>query len=254
MSAAVRRAGSVPVSYGTRGEPDYHADNIREGVNGGPIFDFRRGDDLFARVSLQIPGLHSVQNATAALAVVDRLGLSVAEAAQALRDFRGAQRRFQIRGTASGITLVDDYAHHPAEIKATLSAAKGQFPGRRIWAVWQPHTYLRTQLFFDDFISALELADKVVITRIFAARETIPDDFSAEDLVEAMSEVEVFYAETFEDSVMHLTANLEPEDLVIVLSAGDANQITAELLKHLEPRDPGRPAVSSKSFRSSPVY
>ena len=118
-----------------------------------------------------MPGLHNVSNALAALGVVDLLGLSLVEAAQACAEFRGTGRRFELRGEINGITIIDDYAHHPTEIRATLAAARSRFPGRCLWAVWQPHTYSRTRTLQSEFINALQGADWVIITDIFAARE-----------------------------------------------------------------------------------
>ncbi len=131
-----------------------------------------------ATVELQVPGKHNVANALAALAVAQLLGLPLHEAAQALGKFTGTGRRFEVRGEVAGVTVIDDYAHHPTEIKATLAAARSRYPGRRVWAVWQPHTYSRTRSLMDDFINSFEDADEVIVTEIYAAREP-KQDFSS---------------------------------------------------------------------------
>jgi UDP-N-acetylmuramate--alanine ligase len=248
-----RSADLEMITYGISGSPVYLGENIREGINGGPIFDFRRGEELFARVGLRIPGLHTVQNAVAALAVIDLLGHSVVEAAQALRDFRGAHRRFQILGTASGVVVIDDYAHHPSEIRATLSAARSHYPEGRIWAVWQPHTYFRTQTFFDEFVQAFEMADHVVVTEIFVAREEPSKDFSGRNLVEAMDHPDVIFAGDFQSAIDHMLENLSPGDVVLILSAGDADVIGIDLLQALDRPGPGQTEVRSRFYRASPA-
>ena len=113
-------------------------------------------------------------NALAALAVAHQLGLSPAQAGLALGEFQGTGRRFEVRGEADGIVVIDDYAHHPTKIRATLAAARLRYPGRRIWAVWQPHTYSRTRLLLAEFAAAFEQADEVVVTDIYPAREACP--------------------------------------------------------------------------------
>ena len=121
--------------------------------------------------SLSIPGRHNVQNALAALAVVDTLGLSMSDALKSLSQFEGAERRFDILGAAQGVTIINDYAHHPTQIASTLEAARTRFPGSKIWVVWEPHTYSRTSSLETEFSKALAMADEVIITKIYAARE-----------------------------------------------------------------------------------
>jgi UDP-N-acetylmuramate--alanine ligase len=191
-----------------------------------------------ANVELMVPGKHNVANALAALTVAQLLGLPLAEAAHALGQFSGTGRRFEVRGEAAGVVIVDDYAHHPTEIRATLSAARSRYPGHRLWAVWQPHTYSRTQALFDDFASAFSDADEVIVTEIYAAREP-KQDFSSKQVVEAMllrgtpSRPAHFIADLQEVS-NYLISNLRPGDVVLVFSAGDADQVSADLLAHLK--------------------
>jgi UDP-N-acetylmuramate--alanine ligase len=184
--------------------------------------------------SLQVPGRHNVANALAALAVADQLGLPLDRAAVALNEFRGTGRRFEVRGQAGGVTVIDDYAHHPAHIQATLQAARGRYPRQRIWAVWQPHTYSRTRVLFNDYAAAFQAADRVLVTEVYAAREPLPEDgFSARQVVQAMKHTAVEFAATLPQATTRLLASLQPGDVVLVLSAGDADQISSQLLAAL---------------------
>ncbi|MFA5872753.1 MAG: UDP-N-acetylmuramate--L-alanine ligase [Anaerolineales bacterium] len=185
-----------------------------------------------ATVELQVPGKHNVRNALAALTVAQLLHLPLAMAARALDQFTGTGRRFEVRGEANGVVIVDDYAHHPTEIRATLAAARTRYPSRRIWAVWQPHTYSRTHLMMQEFADAFADADEVIVTEIYAAREP-KQVFSSKQVVEAMPRPAHFIAGLSEVS-NYLITNLRPGDALLVLSAGDADQISTEVLTHLK--------------------
>jgi UDP-N-acetylmuramate--alanine ligase len=183
-------------------------------------------------VELQVPGTYNVRNALAALTVTQLLNLSLADAARALNQFTGTGRRFEVRGESNGIIIIDDYAHHPTEIRATLAAARTRYPSRRIWAVWQPHTYSRTQTLFNEFVDAFADVDEVIVTEIYAAREP-KQDFSSKQVVDAMTRPAHFIAGLSEVS-NYLIKNLRPGDALLVLSAGDADQISREVLTHLK--------------------
>jgi UDP-N-acetylmuramate--alanine ligase len=142
------------------------------------------------------------------------------------------------------VVVIDDYAHHPTEIRATLSAARDRYPGRPIWAVWQPHTYSRTQLLFDEFSTAFEGADHVLVTEVYAARETIPGNFSSRQIVQAMSHPDAEFAASLEEAVDLLSGQVQSGDVVLVLSAGDAEQISVDLLADLADRNTGSSAGS----------
>jgi len=185
-----------------------------------------------ATVDLQVPGIHNVRNALAALTVAKLLDLPIAAAAKALDQFTGTRRRFEVRGEANGILIIDDYAHHPTEIRATLAAARTRYPSRRIWAVWQPHTYSRTQVLFNEFADAFADADEVIVTEIYAAREP-KQVFSSKQVVEAMPRPAHFIAELSEAS-NYLITNLRPGDALLVLSAGDADQVSTDVLTYLK--------------------
>lgn len=184
------------------------------------------------QVSLQVPGEHNVKNALAALSVAAMLGLPLQKAAETLSQFEGTGRRFEIRGEKKGVILIDDYAHHPTEIRATLAGAKSRYPNSRIWAVWQPHTYSRTKTLMMDFARAFSDADKVLVTEIYASREP-QQDFSSAEVVSLMPHASAKYSGSLDETKKYLRENLRPNDVLLVLSAGDADQINTDLLKEL---------------------
>jgi UDP-N-acetylmuramate--alanine ligase len=221
---------------------DYIADTLSTNRNGGQSFDAYctlagKKFELHPAIRLRIPGKHNVQNALAALAVAHQMQLSLAQASQALSEFSGTGRRFEVRGEARGITVIDDYAHHPTQIRATIDAARMRYPGGRLWVVWQPHTYTRTRALLADFATAFDGADRVVVTEIYAAREKPPaDGFSSRQVVAAMKPAEAQFMADFSQVVDDLTGGLLPGDVLLVLSAGDADQISSTVLARLRER------------------
>lgn len=211
------------------------AHRIHSNDRGG--FDFEAVTNIRAvretHVSLQVPGEHNVGNALAALSIIALLDLSVPDAAVALGQFTGTGRRFEVKGERRGILVIDDYAHHPTEIRATLSAARARYPGRRIWAVWQPHTYSRTRALFSAFVEAFGDADETIVTEIYAAREPA-QDFSSEQIVHAMSRKTAHFIPALDAVTSYLLEHLKTNDVLIVLSAGDADQIGADVLLGLK--------------------
>ena len=233
------------VSYGIQRQGnDYRAGNLALNQTGAFDFDlFRRGEGPVVCVRLQAPGEHNVLNALATLAVADQIGLDLGKAAATLGEFRGVSRRFELRGEASGVTIIDDYAHHPTEIRATLAAAKARYPKQVIWAVWQPHTFSRTRTLLNDFLAAFRDADHVLVTEIYAAREAQPPDgFSARQIVQALSSgdgperVDAHYAADLQAALKLLLNRLQPGDVALVLSAGDAIWISERLMETLPSR------------------
>jgi UDP-N-acetylmuramate--alanine ligase len=220
----------------------YMAEALTPNSSGGLSFEATcslagGGFELGSPINLKVPGRHNVQNAMAALAVAHQLDLPVEQAARALSEFRGTGRRFEVRGVANGITVIDDYAHHPTEIRATLSAARMRYPKGRLWVVWQPHTYSRTRLLFHDFVSAFEQADHVLVTDIFPAREKQPEDgFNAQQIVEKMTYPGANYLPDFSQAADFLADRMIPGDVLIVLSAGDADQISTHVLARIKER------------------
>ncbi len=245
LASYARKAEKNIVGYGMQTESTITtplwvmARELKPNQRGG--FDFVASSNLgstgmeLAEVSLQVPGTHNVCNALAVLAIVDVLGLSRQKAAQALSQFTGTGRRFQLRGDIDGISIFDDYAHHPTEIAATLAGARARYPERRIWAVWQPHTYSRTKTLFLDFARAFRDADQVIVTEVYAAREP-KQDFTSAEIVSAMPHFSARYIATLPEVTSYLLEHLKPGDVVLVLSAGDADQISTDVIKGLEER------------------
>jgi UDP-N-acetylmuramate--alanine ligase len=215
-------------------DAEYRMQNVStDGAGYG--FTAMRAGKAIAQVRLQVPGLHNALNALGALAVADQLGLNLDEAAMALSDFRGTGRRFDVRGEAGGVLVVDDYAHHPTEIRHTLAAAKARYSGRRIVAVWQPHTFSRTQTLQREFAAAFADADRVVVTEIYAAREQRPAGFDTAALVAAIPNAQ--FAPDFATAKQILHNVLRSGDVLIVMSAGDAINLSAELFQELQSKE-----------------
>ncbi|MGH2581808.1 MAG: UDP-N-acetylmuramate--L-alanine ligase [Anaerolineales bacterium] len=232
-----RSQSKETVSYAhSHTNADYAANNLRS-QRDGYRFEFAKKGHALVEVSLQVPGMHNVLNATGALVVADLLDLPLEVAALALADFRGTGRRFEVRGEAAGVTIVDDYAHHPTEIRSTLAAARERFPGRRIWALWQPHTYSRTTTLFEDYRKAFENADKVLVTNVYAARENKPADFEMRQLVAQINHPNVQFSPNLDEARGALVHRLERGDVLIVMSAGDAIQISAEVYEALSGKE-----------------
>jgi UDP-N-acetylmuramate--alanine ligase len=205
------------------------------------------------KVDLLIPGFHNVNNALAALAAIDHLGLPLKEAAQALGQYQGTDRRFDVFAQVSGVTLVDDYAHHPTEIRATLEAARIRYNDRRIWAVWQPHTFSRTRILLKDFAAAFESADRVLITDIFPSREALPEDgFSARDVAAVVEHAQARFSGDVDQTAQTLSENLEAGDVVLVMSAGDGDQINPKIAQAVALGLLKSPPDSGQGFQFTP--
>ena len=246
LLAEARKVGRKTVAYGIgeqlpmSSEQWALAKNVKANERGSfsfeaivnPLTGTLRGRQS-SIVNLQVPGRHNVLNALAALTVASLLGLSLEMAAQALSQFTGTGRRFEVRGEANGIVVIDDYAHHPTEIRTTLAAARSRYADRRIWAVWQPHTYSRTQTLFDQFTRAFADADQVIVTEIYAAREPI-QDYSAAQVVQAMPHLSAQFIPDLPAVSDYLVSHLRPDDVLLVLSAGDADQVSTQVLAELQ--------------------
>ena len=185
------------------------------------------------KLSLEVPGKHNILNALAVMCVIHQLDLPLDASAEALGRFAGTGRRFDLLALVNGIAIYDDYAHHPTEIRATLSAARARHPESRIWAVWQPHTYSRTKLLFDEFAKAFDDADEVIISEIYKSREP-KEDFSSVEVLKTMTHPSAKFIAELEDISRYLLENLRPNDVLLVLSAGDANEINLKVLKGLK--------------------
>jgi UDP-N-acetylmuramate--alanine ligase len=217
-------------SYGMVEDSDYLLKNIHHDPGCGVSFTFVF-NGFVGEVNLPIPGNHNAYNAAAAIAAVYTAGVRVENAIESLSRFSGTGRRFDIQGEIKGITVIDDYAHHPTEIRATLSAARCRYPDQQIWVVWQPHTYSRTQQLFEEFKSAFSDADHVIVTEIYASRE-MKQEYSSREVVEEMDHPDVRQIAELGAVTDFLKQNLQSGDILLVLSAGDADQISRDLLHH----------------------
>lgn len=227
------------VTFGKGADNLWRPDNIRYISGMNTEFDIMRGDELFVHAALNIPGRHNILNAVAAAAAAYMSGASPEDIAKGLADFRGAGRRFEKYGEEKGVTVVDDYAHHPAEIAACLTAAK-ELDFKRVWAVFQPFTFSRTALLMEDFAKALQIADVRVITAIMGGRENNDYDVHTSRLA-AITPGAVFFEEEDHDKNFELVTdfvaeNAEAGDLVITLGCGDVNKAARLLLKKLSER------------------
>ncbi len=222
------------IPYGTADGLPYRINNIHHVANCGVAFDLTiRGGTKHENIQLNIPGNHNAFNATAALAVINEAGLPVEKAIRVLESFSGTGRRFDIQGEVKGITVIDDYAHHPTEIRSTLSAARCRYSDRQIWTVWQPHTYSRTRELIDDFKDAFGDCDHVIVTEIYASREK-PQDFSSREVVRLMKHPDARQIPTLKEVSQYLIEHLHSGDVLLVLSAGDADQISRDVLSYLK--------------------
>jgi UDP-N-acetylmuramate--alanine ligase len=204
-------------------------------------------ENVQGKLELAVPGLHNVRNALAAIAAAQLCGVPYARALASLATFRGSSRRFEIIGTARDVTVIDDYGHHPTEVAATLAATRSRYPDRVIRAVFQPHTFSRTRLLLAEMASCFEDADHALITDIYPAREQDDGSVHARQIAETSAHPGLRYTGTLDATAQHLMQTVEPGDVVIVLSAGDATRIGRELLAHLaRPSDDTRAHAPQK--------
>ncbi len=233
-----RAAGRPAVLYGLRREDDYRADSLQPNNAGGYDFLLVRHGETLGLTRTRLAGEHNVLNALAGLAVADHLGVDFNVARNALAEYRGAGRRFEVKGEARGVTVVDDYAHHPTEIRATLAAARRRFAGRPLWVMFQPHTYSRTRALLAEFAAAFADADHVIVVDIFRSREAPDPTLSAEAIVRSMLQGanaprEARYIPTLAGAADALVAELKYGDVLLTLGAGDGDWVAAEVLRRL---------------------
>lgn len=229
--------GTRIATYGLSEGADWQARGLAPNAKGGLDAEVWHEENEVARLSLPVPGRHNVRNALAAMAVADFHGIKPQRSAIMLRDFQGAGRRFEFIGEAAGVTVIDDYAHHPTEVAATLSAARLRYATRRIWAVFQPHTYSRTKALAADFVHSFDDANQVLLLDIYPAREKIDLGMHSRLLLEHIEHPGAEYVGGIDTAVQHLLDRVEPDDVVITLSAGDGNQVGSLLLQSLRARE-----------------
>jgi UDP-N-acetylmuramate--alanine ligase len=187
--------------------------------------------ELLGSFELGLPGKHNVLNAAAGLALAHQLGLDLSQLTNALKDFKGTERRFDIVHDKNGIVIINDYGHHPTQIKATIQAARDLYPSKQLWAVWEPHTYSRTAALAADFVRELRTADQVLITRIYAAREE-DTGLTPQTIADVLPNAQ--YLPEFGQIVQEILSGMQGDDVVLVLSAGKGPQLATELIKGLQ--------------------
>ena len=219
------------ITYGFQDTDDYYGHTVTFDSQGYSEFFITHKKNLLGKICLQVPGIHNVSNALGAAALALEMGIDFSVIADALAEFNGTKRRFEHKGTLGGITIIDDYAHHPTEIVATLQAAS-DYSNNRVICVFQPHTYSRTKAFLKEFASALSLADIIILTDIFAARETDTLGISSLDLLEELKTYgkECYHFSSFDEIENFLLKNCINGDMLITMGAGDVVNIGNHLL------------------------
>ena len=220
------------ITYSECQEADYMASNIEFDDHGNASFDLIRYGENVGRIKLSVAGNHNVSNALSTIAVADLMDIPMDIIQKGIASFVGTVRRFEYKGERNGFTIIDDYAHHPTEIKATLTSAQN-YPHKDIWCIFQPHTYTRTKAFFHEFAEALSLADHVILADIYAARETDTLGMSSEALAEEIKKLgaDVYYLPSFEAIENFVLEKVIHGDLLITMGAGDVVNIGESLLK-----------------------
>ncbi len=226
------------VTFGFTENSSYWPKNLTFNHNGFPEFDVAHQGEILAHIALRVPGEHNIANALAAFATCHTLGVDPAIIAEVLSSFRGTERRFDIIGTtAEGVKIIDDYAHHPTEIRATLSAAK-KMPHERLWCLFQPHTYTRTMALFDEFADSFGDADVLIMAEIFAAREKNIHKISSRELISQIKKkdpsCEAYYFDSLDKIADFVGNNAQPGDMVITMGAGDIYKVAERLMKRDE--------------------
>ena len=206
------------ITFGLKDSNDYRAANIADEPKALEDFSVLKNGEKVCEISLSIPGRHNILNALAAFAAADALGIPAETIASAIHAFTGVHRRFEIRGTFNGITIADDFAHHPTELEATLKAAM-RMGFRQVWALFQPHTYSRTAMFLDDFARVLSIPDHAVLSEILAVREENTYNIYSKDLT-AKIPGSVWF-QTFEEMCAYTMERAKPGDLILTLGGGD---------------------------------
>ncbi|MBQ6496069.1 MAG: UDP-N-acetylmuramate--L-alanine ligase [Firmicutes bacterium] len=228
------------VTFGLNTGSDYYASNISFSREGMPQFDVNHGGQVLCRIELSIPGEHNILNALAAFACCHMLGVRPEAIVKTLNEFKGTHRRFDVLGrTQTNVGIVDDYAHHPTEIKATLAAVKKMRHGD-LWCLFQPHTYTRTLALMDDFAKAFDMADKIVLAEIYPAREKNIYKISSSVLMEKIKEhdptKEVYFFKEFDEIAEFVYANAKPQDMVLTMGAGDIYKVGEMMLEMEKPQ------------------
>jgi UDP-N-acetylmuramate--alanine ligase len=227
--------GRRAVTYGLGTGCDVQASDVR-GNGSGHDFEAFVGGASWGRFSLEIPGVHNVRNALAAISVARELGIPKQVTREVLASFGGVARRFELKGEAGGVTVIDDYAHHPTEIRATLAAARSRYGERQIWAVFQPHTFSRTEALLEEYQNSFDDADHVLITPIYASRECDDGRISSLDLVRGARHRDMRYVPDLRSAMAELVRRTTAGDIVLVMGAGDSFRVGEGVLSILRER------------------
>jgi UDP-N-acetylmuramate--alanine ligase len=239
LAAILPRAQRRVLTYGVAADADYRLEflDAKKGIAAGQgsfaRFQVVTAHEQLGPFELHVPGHHNILNATAAVAIAHQLGISSEKIAEGLSHFRGVDRRFQLRGTARGVTVVDDYGHHPTEIRATLAAAR-ECGYKKIHIVFQPHRFTRTLDLMDQFVGAFKDADTVIVLPIYAASEQPIPGVTAERLAAKIEGPQVQYAPDFPSATAAVAAQAQEGDLILTLGAGNVSQLGPQILTALE--------------------
>ena len=233
LAAILPRAHRRVFTYGVAAGADYRLEFLDAVVGSFARFQVMTALGPLGPFELHVPGRHNVLNATAAVAIAHQLGIDAEMIAEGLSHFRGVDRRFQLRGQARGVTVVDDYGHHPTEIRATLAAAR-ECGYQKIHVVFQPHRYTRTLDLMEQFTGALVDADTVIVLPIYAASEEPIPGVTAERLAEQIEGPGVQFAADFAAAVAAVTVQAQKDDLILTLGAGSVSQLGPQILATLE--------------------
>ena len=222
--------GAKLLSYGSSADADLRLKNFHYSVDGSCVTCLRGGPEV-AELHLSLAGEHNLRNAAAALLAAERYGISLAEGAGALADFTGVDRRMSLRGDIAGLAVLDDYAHHPTAIRASLQAARQRYPERQLVALWEPHTYSRLATLWDGFATAFESADAALITEVYAAREEPQIGIDGASISAAILRPPAVFAPDQTEALRQLLAMIEAPACLLIMSAGDASAIGTALLE-----------------------
>ena len=225
--------GPAWLTYGLNDGCDVRAVGAASGARGGFAAAVQQGGRSIGRLQLQAPGVHNLRNALAALTVARRCGVPTAQVLASLQEYAGIGRRFELKGTRKGVTVIDDYAHHPTEVQATLAAARARFGERRIWAVFQPHTFSRTRALLHNFARSFDDADAALVTDVYAARESGDRAAAAAEVTAASVHPAIRHSGDVENTSALLHAEVAAGDVVLTLGAGTSHRIGELLLERL---------------------
>lgn len=223
---------STVITYGLDNTANWYADAVVHEPDGRNSFDAVFNGKVMGRIALRIPGEHNILNALAACAAATALNIPISSVIAGLDNYTGVNRRFQYKGSYNGIRVIDDYAHHPTEIRATLAAAQ-KVEHKTLWCVFQPHTYSRAKTLFEDFGKAFADADEIIVTDIYAAREKDTGIIHARDIVEKIRShgKSARYISSFDDIVAFIKSTAQPGDMLITMGAGDVYSVGESLVR-----------------------